>query len=170
MLPDPKDPSYVGALIYFHHAAEALSFSKAAEALRVTPSAVSHRISALESTLCKRLFERGTRQVHLTQDGVELAAVTARLWADLRKATDRLARQPVLRVSVGPYLSSTWLMQRLGSFEQRHNNLRIDLLHRVGQPAPEQPMSRLFGLTSMTPRRAEGCCLTPIAFRLPHLT
>lgn len=77
MLPDPKDPSYLGALVYFNHAAEGLSISRAARVLNVTPSAVSHRITALENALGKRLFERRVREVRLTQDGAELAQATA---------------------------------------------------------------------------------------------
>ncbi|WP_122073853.1 LysR family transcriptional regulator [Pseudophaeobacter sp. EL27] len=134
MLPDPRDPSYLGALIYFHHAAEALSFSRAARALNVTPSAVSHRITALEMALGKRLFERRVREVHLTQDGNELAKATARVWKELQGVTERLIAQEVLRVSVGPYLSSQWLLPRLGKFEAQHPSLRIDLIHTIGQP------------------------------------
>lgn len=134
MLPDPKDPSFLGALIYFHHSAQALSFSGAAQALNVTPSAVSHRIAALETALGKRLFERRVREVRLTQDGVELAASTGRIWDELQALTTQLTRHEVLRVSVGPYLSSQWLLPRIGSFEARHPDLRIDLIHQIGEP------------------------------------
>lgn len=134
MLPDPKDPSYLGALLYFHHAAETLSFSRAAQALNVTPSAVSHRITALEEALGKRLFERRVREVHLTQDGTELARATAVIWRELREVTERLGTQHVLRVSVGPYLSSQWLLPRIAEFEAQQPGLRIDLIHMIGQP------------------------------------
>jgi DNA-binding transcriptional ArsR family regulator len=114
MLPDPKDPSYLGSLVYFHHAAESLSFSKAAQALNVTPSAVSHRITALEEAIGKRLFERRVREVRLTQDGADLARATSVIWSELTEITSRLKAQEVLRVSVGPYLSSQWLLPRIG--------------------------------------------------------
>ncbi|MEM9498559.1 MAG: LysR family transcriptional regulator [Pseudomonadota bacterium] len=134
MLPDPKDPSYLGALIYFHHAAKALSFSKASDALNVTPSAVSHRISALEAALEKRLFERGVRSIQLTQDGIELARSMEAVWDELQRITSQVTRRHVLRVSIGPYLSSQWLLPRLGRFESRHPDLRIDLIHQIGEP------------------------------------
>ncbi len=134
MLADPKDPSFLGALIYFHHAAETLSFSGAAKTLNVTPSAVSHRIAALETALGKRLFERRIREVRLTQDGVALAGSTARIWDELQSMTTRLNRQDVLRVSVGPYLSSQWLLPRIGEFEAMHPKLRVDLIHLIGKP------------------------------------
>lgn len=134
MLPDPKDPSYLGALIYFHHAAEALSFSLAADVLGVTPSAVSHRITALEAALGKQLFERRVRQIHLTQDGFQLANSTARIWVELQQLTAQMTHQEVLRVSVGPYLSSQWLLPRIGAFEAQHPGLRVDLIHVIGTP------------------------------------
>lgn len=138
MLPDPKDPSYLGALIYFHHAAKSLSFSRAAQTLNVTPSAVSHRISALEDAIGKRLFERRVREVSLTQDGAELARATGLIWNELTKITGTLTTQEVLRVSVGPYLSSQWLLPRIGAFEEQHPNLRVDLIHTIGQPDTRQ--------------------------------
>ena len=134
MLPDPKDPSYLGALVYFHHAAESLSFSRAAQALNVTPSAVSHRITALETAIGKRLFERRVREVRLTQDGAELARATATIWAELTRITRQMATQEVLRISVGPYLSSQWLLPRIGAFEAQNPGLRVDLVHVIGQP------------------------------------
>ena len=134
MLPDPKDPSYLGALIYFHHVAKAMSFSKAADALNVTPSAVSHRISALETGLERRLFEREVRKIHLTQDGIELAKSTEAIWDELQRITSQITRQHVLRVSIGPYLSSQWLLPRLVQFDAEHPDVRIDLIHRIGEP------------------------------------
>lgn len=134
MLPDPKDPSYLGALVYFHHAAESLSFSGAARALNVTPSAVSHRITALETALGKRLFERRVREVRLTQDGAELARSTAAIWEELTRITRQMTSQEVLRVSVGPYLSSQWLLPRIGEFEAQNPGLRVDLIHVIGPP------------------------------------
>lgn len=134
MLPDAKDPSYLGALVYFHHAAESLSFSRAAQVLNVTPSAVSHRITALENALGIRLFERRVREVRLTQDGAELARATEVIWNELKEITGKLTAQEVLRVSVGPYLSSQWLLPRIGAFEAQHPGLRVDLIHTIGPP------------------------------------
>lgn len=131
---DPKDPSYLGALMYFHHAAKCLSFSQAANALNVTPSAVSHRISALETALGKRLFERRVRAIQLTQDGIELAHGISAIWEALQTVTGQVTRQDVLRVSVGPYLSSQWLLPQIGAFEAENPGVRIDLIHRIGEP------------------------------------
>lgn len=129
-----RDPSFLGALVYFERAAARLNFAQAAADLGVTPSAVSHRIASLESALGKRLFERSPRHVSLTREGVELAGSAREALTSLRRATDRIVGRRVLRVSVGPYLSTSWLMPRLAGFESAHPGLRIDLLHRAGWP------------------------------------
>jgi LysR family glycine cleavage system transcriptional activator len=136
MIPNIRDPAYLGALIFFHRAARHLSFAKAAEDLGVTASAVSHRIAALESALEKRLFERGVRAIRLTRDGAELASTTERVFADLEAVTETLSERKVLRVAVGPYLSTVWLMPRLADFERSEPGVRVDLVHAIGLVDP----------------------------------
>ena len=53
----------------FMSVAEAENFSRAAQALHLTPQAVSLQISQLESWLGVRLFHRSTRRMALTEDG-----------------------------------------------------------------------------------------------------
>ena len=57
------------ALRAFEAAARHLSFTRAAEELFVTQSAVSKQVIALESALATRLFERKTRALALTAAG-----------------------------------------------------------------------------------------------------
>ena len=57
------------ALAAFEVAARYLSFSRAADELCLTDSAVSHRIRQLEEHLGCRLFVRMSRQVALTAQG-----------------------------------------------------------------------------------------------------
>lgn len=134
MIPNLRDPTYLGALVFFECAARHLSFSRAAAELCVTPSAVSHRIAALEATLGVRLFERLTRRVSLTQEGLELSRVSRESLHRLREATQKIVATRVLRLSIGPYLSANWLMPRLSRFEESHPGIRVDLLHRTGLP------------------------------------
>ena len=56
----------------FEAAARTLSFTKAAEELFVTQSAVSRQIKALEDNLGLKLFERRPRSLTLTEDGQAL--------------------------------------------------------------------------------------------------
>lgn len=58
-------------MIYsFIFAAETHSFTQAARLMELTPSAVSKNVSALEESLGVRLFNRTTRSVSLTPEGV----------------------------------------------------------------------------------------------------
>ncbi|MGO4910508.1 LysR family transcriptional regulator [Pseudorhodobacter sp. W20_MBD10_FR17] len=97
-------------------------------------SAISHRINALETALGKRLFERRVREIQLTQDGIELARGVARIWEDLQQVAAQVTRQDVLRVSIGPYLSRQWLLPQKSAFEAENPGLRVDLIHRIGEP------------------------------------
>lgn len=57
------------ALTIFVAAAEHASFSRAAEQLGKTPSAITKAVAHLESELGVRLFERTTRRMALTEAG-----------------------------------------------------------------------------------------------------
>lgn len=65
-------PSDYGSLRAFAVVAEHLSFSRAAEELGVSPSALSQTIRGLEDRLGQRLLNRTTRSVSLTEAGTEL--------------------------------------------------------------------------------------------------
>jgi len=59
-----------GEMAVFVSVVEAGSFSAAARALRLTPSAVSKLIARLEERLGARLIQRTTRRLNLTHEGV----------------------------------------------------------------------------------------------------
>jgi DNA-binding transcriptional LysR family regulator len=63
------EPVQLGSIALFCKAAELGSFAKAAEAIGVTPAAVSRSIARLEMRLGSKLFARTTRQIRLTDDG-----------------------------------------------------------------------------------------------------
>lgn len=68
------------------------SFSRAAEALFITPSGVSVLIRELETQLGFRLFDRTTRQVSLTTWGSELLAVAELTLQEIEAEAARLER------------------------------------------------------------------------------
>ena len=61
------------ALRAFEAAARLGSFQAAAEAINVSPTAISHHIRGLEAALNVQLFTRAARQVRLTNEGQKLA-------------------------------------------------------------------------------------------------
>ncbi len=63
------DPFQLNSIALFCKAAELGNFTSAAEAMGVTPAAVSRSIGRLEARLNVKLFARTTRRVKLTDDG-----------------------------------------------------------------------------------------------------
>ena len=118
------------ALRSFEAAARHLSFTRAAQELFVSQSAVSHQVRGLENELGVRLFLRLTRQLRLTDAGEALHSV-------LRESFDRIettvgelkagsAAQP-LRVSMTSYFAARWLTRRLGLFSAEYPNQEMSL-------------------------------------------
>jgi LysR family glycine cleavage system transcriptional activator len=128
--PLPLPP--LGALRAFEAAARLESFTRAAEELCVTQTAVSHQVRLLEETLGTRLFERRPRKVQLTAQGRAWANATAdafgRLYEanrTLRSAT-RSARHSV-SVSILPSFATRWLVPRLGRFLEAHPQVDLHI-------------------------------------------
>lgn len=112
-------------------AARHASFALAAQELALTPSAVSHRIARLESSLGLRLFQRLTRRVRLTADGERIFAALQTGWDSLQAALaggDALAGS--ITVHARPSVAQCWLVPRLADFTARYPEVSIDL--RVG--------------------------------------
>ncbi len=62
----------LNALRVFEAVASRLSFADAAEALHVTPAAVSQQVKSLEDYLQVQLFKRAGRRIELTAEGQQL--------------------------------------------------------------------------------------------------
>ena len=80
----------LNALRAFEAAARHLSFTRAAEELFVTQSAVSRQVQALEEFLGVKLFERRHKALSLTEAGQAYYRPVAAALAELRAATQRL--------------------------------------------------------------------------------
>ena len=99
----------------FEAAARNLSFTKAAEELFITQSAVSRQIKALEDHLGVTLFERRPRSLVLTEHGQALYGVAADALDRLQTAVDRLrtdGRTRLLSITTTTGFASLWLIPR----------------------------------------------------------
>jgi DNA-binding transcriptional LysR family regulator len=76
----------------FAEVARRLSFARAAEALHLTPPAVTMQVKELESAVGLPLFDREGRRVTLTTAGEYLLVYVRRLLATLKEAQDAMAR------------------------------------------------------------------------------
>src|SRR4051812_9445482 len=129
-----KLPS-TGALEAFEAAARHQSFTKAAEELSVTQSAVCRQIGALESFLDVRLFRRTRRGVMLTEAGQDYSrSVGARLDEVERDTLELMARGgrgSSLELAVVPTFGTRWLLPRLPAFQQAHPDVLVHLSSRT---------------------------------------
>jgi LysR family transcriptional regulator, glycine cleavage system transcriptional activator len=112
----------------FEAAARTLSFTKAAEELFITQSAVSRQIKALEGNLGLKLFERRPRSLTLTENGQALYRIATDLLDRLQSATDQLrvetrARQLSITTTTG--FASLWLIPRLRRFTALHPDIDV---------------------------------------------
>lgn len=121
-------PALLLSLQAFDTAVRLNSFKAAAEALHLTPSAISHRIRNLERALGHALFVRTHRAVEPTPAGRALSAATGRAFAELMRATEPLAGTRAnqrLRLNVSPSFASAWLMPRVPAFLAAHPEVEL---------------------------------------------
>jgi DNA-binding transcriptional LysR family regulator len=114
-------------------AADAGSFARAAQLLRIDPSTVSHAIAEFEKELRTPLFYRTTRQLSLTEEGRDIVArardVLSRM-AELETSATR-PRQGLsgtVRLGSSVPISRTLIMPRLPEFMDRNPKLNIESL------------------------------------------
>ena len=117
------------ALQGFVATARSGNLSRAAEALHLTVSALSHQIRGLEERLGQRLFLRNARGVELTADGRQLYERIAPHFDAIEQALQpfRTRRDDVLTLTLMPSFASSWLVPRLPRFLAAHPQLEINL-------------------------------------------
>ena len=93
------------------------NFSRAASELKITPTAVSQRMRALEAELGVHLFKRHGPKLTATDRAKALGQRMERALSLIRSAVDdcRRVQQP-LRVSCAPTFAARWLMPRLATY------------------------------------------------------
>jgi LysR family transcriptional regulator, carnitine catabolism transcriptional activator len=120
------------------------NFTRAAEALFITPSGLSLLIRELENQLGFRLFDRTTRHVALTVQGGQLLAVARRTLEELDGAMShigQIAREAsdTFSVGAGQLVAANILPQAIKEFCAQRSKLRIEvfdsdpvtILHRI---------------------------------------
>ncbi|MDX1301058.1 DNA-binding transcriptional regulator DsdC [Photobacterium sp.] len=125
--------SVLSGLHCFLIAADQMSFTRAAEILCLTQSAVSHKIKNLEGSLGVQLFIRQPRKLLLTEEGKRLKAVVAHNFGDIVHEIRDLKTLELsgdLNVSVPPTFAQTWLLPRLKNFIDKYPALRFHLRTR----------------------------------------
>ncbi len=117
----------------FHMVAEAGSFTHAGETLKLSQSAVSRHISALEETLGVSLFHRHARGLILTEQG-ELLHKTSRdifgklamIEGQLQDTKDRAGGS--ISITAADFIGVSWLAPKLKEFHAQYPDIQISLL------------------------------------------
>lgn len=122
----------------FHAVATHGSFSRAAQALFMTQSAVSQAIKNLELALSVRLFLRGTRETSLTAEGRVLFEYVASALELFETAEEKLLRLKglelgELRIGVGDTISRYFLLPALERFHEEYPNIKLKIFNRVSR-------------------------------------
>ena len=118
----------LGALRVFEAVASHLNFSAAAEALNVTPAAVSQQIKTLESYIQVSLFRRNGRRVEITDEGLELLPAVRAGLEKLESALQQIKhhrRAGPLQVSLLSSFLQIWLLPRIRSFRRKHPDIEL---------------------------------------------
>ncbi len=118
----------LGALRVFEAVAANLSFSAAADALHVTPAAVSQQIKALESYIQVPLFRRNGRRVEITEEGLELLPAVRAGLDRLESAVHHIkqyGRAGPLQISLLTSFLQIWLLPRIRSFRRKFPDVEL---------------------------------------------
>ena len=117
------------------------SFARAAVALNVSTSAVSHQIRGLEDTLGTQLLTRarnGSGRTTVTPDGAALQREVEAAFAQLGAACEAVREhardtRPMLAISANGSVASLWLAPRLAAFAALHPSVQWQVRSHRGQ-------------------------------------
>src|SRR5512141_373568 len=116
----------------FQEVARNLSFARAAEALHLTPPAVTMQVKELEQEVGLPLFDRQGRRISLTTAGEYLLVYARRILATFKDADDamaRLRRVETGALSIGLVSTAKYFVPRLlARFLEEHPGIDIRLV------------------------------------------
>ncbi|KQR84343.1 LysR family transcriptional regulator [Burkholderia sp. Leaf177] len=123
------------ALQIFEAAARHESFTRAANELALTQSAVCRQVASLESRLGVALFLRIKKRIVLTTHGRQYAALVRKNLDRIERDTLELMAQRgvgrILEIAVVPTLASQWLIPRLPQFRALRPDITVNLSIRT---------------------------------------
>ncbi len=152
----PRQLPPLSRLRPFEAAARLESFSRAADELGMTQTAVSKQVAQLEQELETRLFERRNRAVFLTEEGRRFGNVVSAALSDIAEEVvflrgGRRAEELVLHCQLCE--AFYWLMPRLNRFHQCHPGVEIRV---VSSLKPITEAAEQFDVAIQTSGRPSG--------------
>ena len=123
----------------FRSAARHLSFTRAAQDLFVTQSAISREIKTLEEQLGQPLFRRVNRSLQLTPAGERLYRIADDTLTELDAEVERITgASRVVAVTTTTSLASLWLAPRLPRFNRAHPGIDVRVVASNDKPNLER--------------------------------
>ncbi|WP_338849736.1 LysR substrate-binding domain-containing protein [Massilia sp. W12] len=129
-----KIPSFT-ALQIFEACARSESFTRAADEMALTQSAVCRQVANLEEFLGFALFARVKKRVVLTEAGREYAArISIHLEKIERDTLELMGNHGggALELAVIPTFATQWLIPRLAGFKREHPEIQVNLSSNTG--------------------------------------
>lgn len=122
----------------FYFVAKNLSFSKAANKLFISQSAVSQSIKQLEKQLNLQLFFRHTKQISLTADGAVLFKHIEQAFNFIKSGERSIGEihslnQGEVRIGASDTICKYYLIPFFKKFHELHPNIKIKVINR---PSP----------------------------------
>ncbi len=119
----------LNSLRAFESAARLLSFTKAADELSVTQSAISHQVKALEDWAGIPLFKREGRHMALTEAAAKFLPAISTALDQVALASRKLQAldpgQGWLTVAMMPSFAAKWLVPRLADFRDKNPGIDV---------------------------------------------
>lgn len=120
------------ALRAFSQVVESGGFSKAADRLGVSTTAVSRQVADLEAHLHVRLLNRTTRRLSLTESGQAFYARAQELLQGLQEAEQEAAKAAVtahgtIRVTTSIHFGTRKVAPAIAGFQARHPQVKFDV-------------------------------------------
>lgn len=151
----------------FREVAESGNFSKAAQNLYISQSAVSQSIRQLEEGLQTRLFLRTPRGVALTDDGRLLFDYVRSAIGLLETGEDKLAQTRTLQmgslvIGASDTVTRHFLLPHLESFHRRYPNIHLQIISgRSGKALGLLRSGKVDVAFASTPGDSETLCHIP---------
>jgi len=125
----------MAALQCFEAVARHLSFTRAAEELHLTQSAVSKQVAQLEEMLQHLLFRRIRRRLQLTPAGSLYLAEVSKILTQVEMSTHYIlsygGETEVLKVATQPTFGARWLIPHLKGFGKANPNIHLDIRNEL---------------------------------------
>ncbi len=105
-----------------------LSFTRAAEELFISQSAVSHQIRRIEDLWDIKLFKRQGRRLIITDEGQMIVPIVREFLSGMKRTLNEISEhesRASIRVNLVHSLAEKWLVPKLGKFYEMHPDICV---------------------------------------------